>query len=149
MYVVFCRIEPSHFLTNAPKRRDRALAMAADSEVPMHLRQPAHTPLDQDCDDLEKIVVTPVYRGRLEESHERTRRAWRRRPWYQVTYARWSRDANGFIENNGQVIVASLTYVTGAIMVLVLLGISLRVLLRQMKKKSASTNDVRAAAATP
>ncbi len=99
------------------------------NEVPMHLRQPPHPPPDQDCDDMQKIVITPVYRGRLEESHERTRRAWRRRPWYVARYQRWTRDTQAFMENHGQVIFASITYITGAIMVLILLGVSARMIL--------------------
>lgn len=84
---------------------------------------------------MEKIVVTPVYRGRLEESHERTRRAWRRRPWYQVTYSRLSRDASAYIDNNLQTILGILTYTTGAILVVLLLGIALRSVVRNRKLK--------------
>lgn len=109
----------------------------AEVEIPMHLRRQAHPTPDQDCDDYHKIVVTPVYRGRLEESHERTRTAWRRRPWYLVTYNRFNRDANAFMENHGQLIFASLTYLTGAILVLVLLGVTVKMVITSKKYPTA------------
>ncbi len=115
----------------------------AEEDVPMHLRRPPHPPPDQDCDDMQKIVVTPVYRGRLEESHERTRRAWRRRPWYVTRYNRISRDTQAFFDNHGQLIFASLTYLTGAIMVLILLGVALRTVV--LTKKYPSRYRINAA----
>lgn len=105
---------------------DRSVGPSSPMEIPMHLRPQPYPSPDEDCDDMQKIVVTPVYRGRLEESHERTRRAWRRRPWYAVTYSRFTRDAQAYVENNGQMIFAVLTYITGALMVLILLGIAIR-----------------------
>lgn len=96
--------------------------MAATDNIPLHLRPAPHPPPDEDCDDMQKIVVTPVYRGRLEDAHERTRNnTWRRRPWYHVRYARWRRDANAFLQNHTQEIFAALTYITCAIMILVLM----------------------------
>lgn len=103
--------------------------------VPMHLRTPPHLPPDQDCSDLQKIVVTPVFRGRLEESHERTRHAWNRRPWYIVSMNRLSRDVSAFFENHAQEIFAIITYITGALMLLILMGVSLRMVVTSNKRQ--------------
>lgn len=111
------------------------------AEIPMYLRQPPHPPPDQDCDDLQKIVITPVYRGRLEESHERTRRAWRRRPWYVVRYNRFTRDAQVYMENHGPVIFAGLTYLTGAVMVIILLGVTFRMVMAARKSKKIAESQ--------
>lgn len=106
-------------------------------DIPMHLRQPPHPPPDQDCADIEKVVATPVYRGRLEESHERSRRAGYRRPWYSVTYNRWSREATIVMENHGQKIFAALTYFAGGILVAILIGVAVRSYMAKRRLKIA------------
>lgn len=83
--------------------------------IPLHLRPQRHLPPDQDCDDMEKIVVTPVYRGRLEESHERTRNAWRRRSWLSTSYNRVSRNMSAYIDNHSQQIMSAMTWIMTAI----------------------------------
>lgn len=102
-----------------------------EAEIPMHLRQPRHPPIDEDCDDMQKITISPVYRGRLEESHQRTARAWRRRPWYMIRYQRFTRDASAFMDNHAHTIFAVLTYTTGAIMILILFGAAYRMIKKQ------------------
>lgn len=97
--------------------------MADDQEEvlpPLHLR-PHHVSPDQDCGDMDKIVVTPVYRGRLEESHEQTRRAWRRRSRIRVAYERFGRNFNNFMVDHAQQIFAITTYLLGLAMFILLL----------------------------
>jgi hypothetical protein len=92
-----------------------------EGELPPHLRPQNHPPPDEDCVDAEKIVVTPVYRGRLQESHERTRHAWRRRSRVMRAYNRFLRDFSAFMDNHAQAIFIGLTYLTGGLMIVVMI----------------------------
>lgn len=113
------------------------MAAAAEEEIPPHLRGGHIIPPDQDCDDMEKIVVTPVYRGRLEESHDQTRRAWRRRSWFVIRCQRLNRDLRAFMDDHSQQIFTALTYITGGIMLLIL-GILLVQIVLAKSHKSTS-----------
>lgn len=100
-------------------------------EVPLpewreRLRNRRHN-IEEDCDDFKKIIITPVYRGRLAESYERTLNAWQGRPWYSATYSHVQRAATDFVERNEQVIVSGMTYLLTFLLIVLIAMLIFRI----------------------
>jgi len=106
-----------------------------------------HRSIDDDCDDLKKIIITPVYRGRLAESYERTLNAWQGRPWYSVSYARAQRAASDFVERNENTIITAITYLTILLLLVTVALIAFRlispVLVKSRGRQAGRSSDTR------